>query len=482
MRRGRLVVHGHFYQPERRDPFSGLIPVDPAAAPYPDWTSRIADECYGPNAERGNFSRISWNIGPALASWLRTERPRTHELIRKQASADTGIATAFHHTILPLASPRDRRTEIRWGLRDFELRFGRRPVGLWLPETAVDRLTLRICAEEGVRYTILAPWQAAVENLDPRRPYEVDLGEGHRIVVMFYHRGLSTAVSFDPSATTDADRFVRDHVRPTLDPRFADRVLPTALVATDGELYGHHQQFRDLFLARLTSARYGGVERAALPALLERDASPGALRTGRAPEIQVRDATSWSCLHGIARWSAECPDTRDGRWKQPLRAALDRLAAGIDAVAEREARQLGVDLWAARDGWVQVASGYAAPSTAVHEVLASATQGAPARAAAAARDPATAACLETLLTAQASRLSMYASDAWFWEDPSRPETAQAMRFAGHAARLVDGVAGTALERSLVADLEPLTSPLTGADGAALYRKALALVDQPAPRA
>jgi len=126
VRRGRLVVHGHFYQPERRDPFSGLIPVDPAAAPYPDWTSRIADECYGPNAERGNFSRISWNIGPALASWLRTERPRTHELIRKQASADTGIATAFHHTILPLASPRDRRTEIRWGLRDFELRFGRR--------------------------------------------------------------------------------------------------------------------------------------------------------------------------------------------------------------------------------------------------------------------------------------------------------------------------------------------------------------------
>ena len=41
----------------------------------------------------------------------------------------------------PLASAADRATEIAWGLRDFEVRFGRRPTGMWLPETAVDRAT-----------------------------------------------------------------------------------------------------------------------------------------------------------------------------------------------------------------------------------------------------------------------------------------------------------------------------------------------------
>ena len=145
-RRGRLAVHAHFYQPDRRDPFSGLIPEDPSAGPERDWTTRIAAECYAPNAQRRNFARIGWDLGPALATWLRRERPEIHAAIQAQENGRNGLAMGYHHSILPLASPRDRRTEIRWGLRDFELRFGHRPAGFWLPVTAVDLLTLRIAA------------------------------------------------------------------------------------------------------------------------------------------------------------------------------------------------------------------------------------------------------------------------------------------------------------------------------------------------
>ena len=172
-------MHGHFYQPERRDPFSGEIAPQPAAAPYRDWNARIDAECYKPNAERGNLRHISYDLGPTLASWLADQRRPTHQGFvdsdtppeLNDRDCGNAMAQAYHHAILPLASMADRRTEIRWGMRDFELRFGRRPTGLWLPETAVDLPTLRILADEGIRYTILAPWQAA------RRP------AGHRAAI-----------------------------------------------------------------------------------------------------------------------------------------------------------------------------------------------------------------------------------------------------------------------------------------------------------
>ena len=161
MTRGRLAVHAHFYQPSRIDPWTGRVPEEPAAAPFHDWNERVDAECYRPNAARGNLERISWDLGPTLGAWLAEEDPTTQRAFAAAAAGGQAMAQAFHHSILPLASAADRRTEIRWGLREFEIRFGRRPAGLWLPETAVDLATLRIAAEEGVRYTILAPWQAA---------------------------------------------------------------------------------------------------------------------------------------------------------------------------------------------------------------------------------------------------------------------------------------------------------------------------------
>ena len=350
MTRGRLAVHGHFYQPSRVDPWTGQVPEEPSAAPFHDWNARVDAECYRPNAARSNLDPDL--VGPRADARRRGSRARIRRRSRgspRRPSGGNAIAQAFHHTILPLASAADRRTEIRWGLREFELRFGRRASGLWLPETAVDLATLRIAAAEGVESTILAPWQAA-DAIDSRRPYRVELGGGASIVVAFYDAGLSAAVSFEPEATSDADRFARDRVEPRLSSPAAatgdatardattgdetDGPPPLALIATDGELYGHHQQFRDLFLQRLVAPDASAAERRGFDVVSLADALVEA-DGRRHPTAKIVERTSWSCHHGVARWSAECPDAIDGRWKGPLRAALDRLAATIDVASER---------------------------------------------------------------------------------------------------------------------------------------------------
>jgi hypothetical protein len=471
----RLAIHGHFYQPSREDPFTGLSPEEDGATPYRDWNDRIAAECYGPNAAAGNFGRIGFDLGPTLGRWLRRERPETHDAIAAQGHGNGAMAQPFHHAILPLAMTRDRRTEIAWGLRDAELRFGHRPAGLWLPETAVDLLTLRIAAELGVRYTILAPWQAATSDLDTRRLYRVELGGDRHIMVAFYDGALSAAVSFEPAATADAARFVEARARPAVGEALPDGHPSLTLVATDGELYGHHMPFRDLFLEALTTTPSDqlGLELTTIGDVVA-DPHRGAL-----PVMAIRDQTSWSCHHGVLRWSGECPDAADGRWKRPLRVALERLAAAVDVVAEREAGDLGVDVWAARDAWADVASGYLDEGEAVDGILAGAVEGRPA-ATRRALGGGPAERLAVVLRAETSRLAMFASDAWFWDDPSRIETAQAMRLAAHAARLIDELAGTRLEASLVGDLAALRSPATRLDGAELYGLALRAVDQPLP--
>jgi hypothetical protein len=465
--RGRLAVHGHFYQPSRVDPWTGLVPAEKSAAPFHDWNARVDAECYRPNAERGNLAEMSWDLGPTLGGWLSREDPTTLAAFSAAAAQGNAMAQAFNHTILPLASAADRRTEIRWGMREFEIRFGLRTRGLWLPETAVDLSTLRLAAQEGVAYTILAPWQAADMGIDTLRPYRVDLGAGHSITVVFFDSGLSAAASFEPEATSDADRFARERVAPRLvGTRLADGRPPLALIATDGELYGHHQQFRDLFLQRLLvpdpSSPDRGFDIVALADVIA--GSPD----DKLPVVRISERTSWSCHHGIARWWAECPDAVDGRWKGPLRAALERLAGAIDVATEAAFAQLpgAPDPWVARDGWVDVIVGATDADTFVSDRLPSSATGTERSR------------FADFLEAERWRLAMFASDGWFWDDPVRTETRQVLRAAARAARLVDGLASTRLERRLVEDLALFTSPSTGQSGAEIYCTALADVGQP----
>ena len=478
MTRGRLAIHAHFYQPERRDPFGGHMRPDASAAPYASWNARITAECYRPNAERGNLERISFNVGPTLTSYLASDAPEVLARAAAAARNQNALGQAFHHAILPLASLRDRRTEVRWGIRDYEVRFGHAPAGFWLPETAVDEPVLRTLAEEGIRWTVLAPWQAATPAIESRRPHRVDLGGGRSLVVAFYDATLSAAVSFQPEETADADRFARDWVLPrTSSPLHRDSSSswqagsPLVVIATDGELYGHHQPFRDLFLGRLVDPAVDrGFDVVPLGRVLageDREALP---------PVRIVDRTSWSCHHGVLRWSGECPCAPDGRWKQPLRAALERLAGGIDTLTESRAnalpgapgadgRSTPVDPWAARDAYVDVVLGLETPQAFSARLLGNAAP-VPAR-----RE------LETLMEAQRWRLAMFASDGWYWEEPNRPETRQVLRCAARAAQLVDGIAGTHLERRLEEDLSLLLSPARGIDGGAIYLDALAEVGQ-----
>jgi hypothetical protein len=469
---GRLVVHAHFYQPLRTDPFSGHIPVDPSATPYRDWNARITDECYRPIAEHGIPAHISWDAGPTLTGYLADEAPDVLAgfVMGDRDGGGTGIAQAFHHSILPLAAAHDRRTEVAWGVRDFELRFGRRPRAMWLPETAVDLATLEAVEAAGIEAVILAPWQADAPHVDTRQPYRVELGSGRHLTVAFYDGDLSGAVSFEPAATADADRFARERVAPRLAQPLPDGAAPMLVIATDGELYGHHQSFRDLFLERLVhpdatdAAR--GFEIADLATAL--GLGGDVIR----PEIRIRERSSWSCHHGVLRWHAECPDVPDGRWKAPLRAAFDRLAGAIDEVTEMLTHDVRGhdDVWDVRNRYVDVVLGTMTPTAFANAIL-----GAEARQTDRRR-------LLTLLEAQRWRLAMFASDGWYWDDPARAETHQVLRAAARAARLVDGLTGGRLETRLVADLSTLTSPALGIDGEAIYRKALSEVGQPPPAA
>ena len=468
-------MHGHFYQPERRNPFSGEIAPQPAAAPYRDWNARIDAECYKPNAERGNLRHVSYDLGPTLAGWLADHDPATHQgfvdsdLSPEADGADGGnaMAQAYNHAILPLASMADRRTEIRWGLRDFELRFDRRPTGIWLPETAVDMPTLRILADEGIHYTILAPWQAADSRLDTRRPYRVELGSRKSIVVVFYDAALSASASFESDATMDADSFAVNRVLPRIDgPGFADGTPRTAVIATDGELYGHHQKFRDLFLARLVNPGPEVPDRGFDVTTV--GSMVGEVPASVFPATQIAERTSWSCHHGVLRWYAECPDASDGRWKGPLRVALERLASAIDTVAGGLAAEVmePAALWQARDAYVDVIFGAVGAVDFARGRLPLATDEQRER-------------LLTLMEAERWRLAMFASDGWFWGDPIRLETKHVLLCAAKAVRLIDGAAGTNLEGRLLDDLSTFTSPSRRIDGAGIYNEALVEAGQPA---
>ena len=286
--------------------------------------------------------------------------------------------------------------------------------------------------------------------------------------MLFYDADLSAAVSFEPAMTADADRFARERIAPRLGGSLHDGRAPMLVIASDGELYGHHQSFRDLFLHRLVAPSETtpdrGYDVVTLAAVAEEVAGHPH------PEIRIRDRTSWSCHHGVLRWSGECPDATDGRWKAPLRAALERLAGGIDTATETLARELPGhrDIWAARDRYVDVVIG-----AQEGDAFAAATLGARSSAEDRRR-------LLMALEAQRWRLAMFASCGWFWDEPFRPETRQVLLSAARAVRIVDDLAGTSLERRLVADLATFVSPGLGIDGATIYRHALSEVGQPPP--
>lgn len=462
-----VVVHGHFYQPPRENPWTGVVDREPTAAPFHDWNQRIENECYAPMASarvlgpdgavahRDNlYASMSFNVGPTLFEWMEASAPATYAAIIEAdriSAARLGhgnaIAMPYHHTILPLASRRDKVTEVRWGIADFRRRFAREPEGMWLPETAVDEETLEVLAAEGIRFTIVAPHQ-----VQPRSASGLPLcfraGAGREIALCVYNGALSGDIAFGRLLTDGAMLARRLAPASAASPgRAGGRGAADAITAAamDGETFGHHHRFGEMALAR--AFRIVG-ERADVR--IENFASFLARNPPRDDALLV-SPSSWSCSHGIERWRSECGCRMSpGRptsqaWRGSLRGALEWLAGELHEIYEREGATLFTDdPWRVRNdyGAVMGVPGAAARAFVAGVVRRPADDRRIARAA-------------ELLEIERGALRMFTSCAWFFDDLARIETIQVLRYAAFAIELSGDAAR--LEAGLLARIGDATS-------------------------
>jgi len=421
-----LVIHGHFYQPPRENPWTGEVETEPTAAPFHDWNERIHAECYAPNID--NYPLISFNFGPTLLSWLASHHPDTYQKIvaadkesaAKRAGHGNAIAQAYGHAILPLCNEHDRLTQVVWGLADFRFRFGRPAEALWLPETAANDQVLALLIEQGMRYVILAPNQAK-GSVDVSKPYlfRHPDGSGRSLAVFFYNGPLARAIAFE-GALASSRGLVEQFISAA---QFGELVN----VATDGETYGHHFKFGDLCLAHALEFEAKQAEFWIT--------NYGEYLDRHPPESEVEidngtsgEGSSWSCAHGVGRWSRDCGCHTGGEpgwnqaWRQPLRAALNFLRDEAAVKFESAGRELLRDPWAARNEYIAVILD---PTTREEFLRRQAVR--PLSAAEESR-------VLSLLEMQRSALLMFTSCGWFFSDLAGIETIQVMRYA---ARLLD---------------------------------------------
>ena len=528
-----VCVHGHFYQPPRENPWLETVEVQESAAPWHDWNERITAECYAPNGAAritnrqneivrivNNYARMSFNFGPTLLKWLADRAPRAYRMIldADRASAlrygghGSAIAQVYNHVIMPLASRRDALTQIRWGIADFQYRFGRRPEGMWLAETAVNRSVLDLLATEGIQFTILAPHQCArvrplqqepqsaasnndqpstdnqqlaTDNspwtpttnsnavVDPTHPYLVRLDEGRSIAVFFYDAPPSRAIAFEGLLNSGEAFGARllDGFRPPLPdaPAQSESEAQLSHVATDGESYGHHHRYGEMALAyamhwiesnghaRLTN--YGEFLEKFPPRW----------------EAEVIEDTAWSCPHGVERWRSDCGCNGgktgwNQKWRAPLREALDFLRDATAPLAEKLAEGLLTDLWTARDEYIDLVLDRS-PSSKDRFLARHATH---------VLTPQERVTALELLELERHTQLMYTSCGWFFDEVSGIETIQVIAYAGRvlqlAAKLFSdparfGSAAAALEPRFLEILANAKSNLPEmGDGAALYRR------------
>lgn len=496
-----VCIHGHFYQPPRENPYLGAIERQPGAAPFHDWNERIHHECYRPNAfarvlnEQGevidivnNYAYISFNIGPTLMSWLERHDPETYQRIL-EADRDScarldghgnGIAQIYNHIIMPLASDRDKRTQIRWGKADFVARFGREPEGIWLAETAVDYPTLEALVDEGFRFTILAPSQVqrcrpfpTLENLnpdwhevaggqiDPTRPYRCFLpstdedGSPRYIDLFFYDGPISRDMGFKDVLASS------QHFAGRLGQAVRGDHRPAQLlaVATDGETFGHHRKSAEKTLAYAVTQEFPQQGWTTTNFAHYLHCNPPTW------EAVLKPVTAWSCAHGVARWQDDCGCGGGGEWHQqwrrPLRDTLDWLRDQLAEIFESVGAELFVDPWAAREDYVQVIRDR---SEASRKHLFAKHQ---------ARKLTRTEQVEALqlLEMQHHALLMYTSCGWFFEELSRPEGTQILRYAARAIELAGEITGAELEAEFIHRLSSAPSNVPEfQSGAGVYQQ------------
>ncbi len=450
-----ICIHGHFYQPPRENPWTGEVDPEESAKPFHDWNERITKECYEANAQTpvlnakgevvarvNNFSKISFDIGPTLLSWLRRRDPATYRAIieadlesaLKHDNHGNAMAQVYNHIIMPLASRRDKITQVMWGIHDFEFHYKRRPEGMWLSETAVDYETLNILADHGILFTILSPHQAKRvrhigfatqwdsahhESVNPHHPYRLLLSNGKHFHVFFYDAPISQAIAFQ-GLLNSGDELARRLLN-GFGHRDREQLVSTA---TDGESFGHHHKHGEMAIA------YGlkKIEDQRLACLT--NFAEFLSRSGSYWEAEIHENSSWSCAHGVERWRADCgchihhEEGWNQEWRKFLRDAFDFLKKIADDIFEAETSPLFKDPWEARDDYIEV---ILEPSKKERFLSKHARK----RLSEEEKEK----CLE-LLEAQRCSLFMYTSCAWFFDDISGIEPVQIMKFALRAMELV----------------------------------------------
>ncbi|MFN2556875.1 MAG: DUF3536 domain-containing protein [Nitriliruptorales bacterium] len=485
-----VCIHGHFYQPPRENPWLEAVESQDSAYPYHDWNERITSECYAPNAtsrildESGrilritnNYARISFDAGPTLLAWMAAKAPEVYARIlaadrdsrQRFSGHGSALAQAYNHIILPLANVRDGRTQVLWGIADFVHRFQRPPEGMWLPETAADVESLELLAEHGIAFTVLAPHQArrvrpigttrwrdvAPDALDTSMPYELRLPSGRSISLFFYDGAISRAVAFE-GLLADGGGLARRLVAAFDSDSTGSQLVH---IATDGESYGHHHRHGDMALAF---------------ALQTLEASPDVRLTNYGEflelhppthEVEISPGSSWSCFHGVERWRADCGCSDGGHpgwnqsWREPLRSALDWLRDELAPRYEGLAGRYLKDPWAARDAYIDVILDRT-PETSEHFLARHANR---------ALDSEERVHVWKLLELQRHALLFYTSCGWFFDDLSRLETVQILRYAGRALQLAADLFTVDLEEAFLAQLGKARSndPAHG-DGRDIY--------------
>ncbi|MFZ5905962.1 MAG: DUF3536 domain-containing protein [Nitrospirota bacterium] len=461
-----ICIHGHFYQPPRENPWLEDIEIQDSAYPYHDWNERITAECYAPNSASryldgggrildivSNYSRISFNFGPTLLSWLESHSPETYQAILDadkqsiewRSGHGNAMAQVYNHVIMPLAGTRDKRTQVSWGIRDFEHRYRRSPEGMWLAETAADNETLELLAEYGMRFTILAPRQAwrvrkigtgkwkdvRGSRIDPSRAYLCRLPSGRTISLFFYDGPISQAVAFE-HLLEKGEAFAHRLLSGFSDQRTWPQLVH---IGTDGETYGHHQRFGDMALAYTLSH----IERNGLA----RITNYGEYLEKHPPthEVQIFENSSWSCVHGIERWKDNCGCNSGGHpgwnqaWRKPLREALDWLRDRLSFIYENAASEYLKNPWEARDRYITVILDRSRENGEKFFQEQAARQLSPDENILALK----------LLEMQRHAMLMYTSCGWFFDELSGLETVQVIQYAGRAIQLSEDIFTDGLE-------------------------------------
>lgn len=487
-----LCIHCHFYQPPRENPWLEAIEIQDSAAPFHDWNERITAECYAPNSAArildgngrirqilNNYANISFNFGPTLLSWMEDRAPDIYQSIldadadsqRRFSGHGNGIAQAYNHMIMPLATRRDKFSQAYWGLRDFEHRFNRTPEGMWLPEAAADVDSLEVLADLGIKFTILAPHQAGQERrtgstrwknveggrIDPTRAYACRLPSGRTINLFFYDGPISRAVAFE-GLLSNGENFAQRLLSGFSEHRRWPQLMH---IATDGETYGHHHRHGEMALAyalhHISSNNLAKIT------------NYGEYLEKHPPthEAEIIDNTSWSCAHGVERWRSNCGCNSGMKagwsqvWRNPLREALDGLREDLAAPYEQHAGELLHDPWKARDEYISVVlnrmPGNIDAYLAQHAKRAL-THDEKVR-------------VLKLLEMQRHAMLMYTSCGWFFDELSGIETVQVVMYAGRAIQLAEQLFGGDFETRFLEELGAAHSNILACgSGADIYKR------------